>query len=232
MVLYQFMILNHSVESLVEDNYKTIKACKGMLEALEREDSGILMLSMGNWKEGREILMLADSTFMAEMTIAKGNITEDNEDGYVQAVSDAYEAFRSRWKRPIVGTDKERNMVWYSDEVNPSFVETKQAVNALMVLNQESMYNEATKIKEQSYRAIMPGIVAIVAIIVFAFIFNFFLSQALLVPLKKLIKTCKDFKPNMTGFHAKIKNNDEFAELEDGIKTVIERLREFNKTDR
>lgn len=227
MILYQFLVLNKSISALIENNYKTIKACQAMLEALEREDSGVLLLSLGEWQNGRGILNQADSAFQVSFRIAEENLTEANEDEYIADVRKTYRAFKSIWERPIVGTEKEGNIQWYTDESHTNFLKAKEAVSSLMILNQGSMYGEALIIKERSYRAIMPGIVAVAAVILFAFLFNFFLSSSLVDPVQKLIRSTKNFRPNHQNFSANLKNNDEFKELENGIQDVIEKLKQF-----
>ena len=47
--IYELQSIGTSVQQLLEDNYKSIDASKIMLEALEREDSGILLLLSGKW---------------------------------------------------------------------------------------------------------------------------------------------------------------------------------------
>jgi HAMP domain-containing protein len=100
-------------------------------------------------------------------------------------------------------------------------------VAALMTLNQASMYDEASILKERSHRAIMPGIVAIVAVIVFAFLFNFFLARALVDPLERLISTAKNFRVNLPSFNSNIKSNDEFKDLETAIQDLIIKMKRF-----
>ncbi|PKP18525.1 MAG: histidine kinase, partial [Bacteroidetes bacterium HGW-Bacteroidetes-21] len=43
MSIYEFTHLSNAINSLVEDNYKSIEASKNMIESLEREDSGTLL---------------------------------------------------------------------------------------------------------------------------------------------------------------------------------------------
>ena len=53
--IYELTTIGTSVQKLLDDNYKSINAAKMMIEALEREDSGVLLLLSGKWKQGREI---------------------------------------------------------------------------------------------------------------------------------------------------------------------------------
>ena len=225
MSIFEFIRLSRSVSSLIEDNYKTIEAAKTMLEALEREDSGILLLLSGEWKGGRTILKSADSLFYSSFNIAEKNITEKDEDKYVERIETSYVKFKEKWETPIVGTNKQNNINWYFTELHPYFLTVKTEIKALMTLNQDSMHNEATELMEKAHRAIMPGIVAIVASLIFLVIFNFFISKFYIRPIGNLIHSLQHFNAQTQKFTAGITTNDEFKKLENEIQNLINRIR-------
>jgi len=225
MSIYEFSRLGKTVNALIEDNYKSLEACKIMIEALEREDSGILLLISGQWKEGREILKKADSTFYAAFTKAKNNVTEIGEDVHIDQIEKSYTSYKELWERPIVGTKKENSIGWYFSELHPSLLTAKTHVESLMSLNQRTMYIEATLLKEKSRRAIMPGIVAIIGALVFLVIFNFFIGRYYVRPIKNLIKALKNTNSKEKKFDAKIYSNDEFKDLENEIQNLIYRIK-------
>jgi len=72
--IYELRTVGTSVQRLLDDNYKSIQAARLMTEALEREDSASLLLLSGNWKEGREIIEAADSSFQQAFEIAQKNV--------------------------------------------------------------------------------------------------------------------------------------------------------------
>ena len=228
MSIYEFLRISKLVNTLIEDNYKTIEASKSMMEALEREDSGILLLLIGKWKEGRQIIHSADSLFNSAFNIAKNNITENNEDRYIEKIGTSYLDFKKKWEPPIVGTNKERDINWYFIELHSNFLLVKSEVNALMALNQDSMHEEASKMKEQAHRAIMPGIVAIISALIFLVIFNFFISKYYVKPIKDLIHSLKKCNSQTQNFNAGISTNDELKELEKEIQNLIYRIKQTN----
>jgi len=229
MSIYEFSRIGKSVKALIDDNYKTIEACKTMIESLEREDSGILLLISGKWKEGRSILKSADSTFLSAFEKAKNNLTEENEDEHIKRILDSYDNYKSRWELPIVGTYKENSIDWYLLEVHESFLNTKLEVEELMNLNQESMYKEASALKNQSHRALMPGIVAIVSALVFLVLFNFFISRIFVRPIKKITESVKNYHTSTENFASDISYRDEFKTLETEIQLLIHRLKNKNE---
>lgn len=228
MSIYEFSRLSKSVTALIDDNYKTIEASKTMIEALEREDSGVLLLMAGHWKGGREILQSADSLFYSAFDIAKSNLTEEGEEKYIAQIEETYQKFKEKWMTPIVGTTKENSIIWYFTDLHPNFIAVKSDVKALMTLNQDSMYKESTELKESSHRAIMPGIVAIITSLIFLVIFNFFISKFYVKPIEDIIHSLKNYNSQMRNFNAGISTNDEFKEIENEIQKLIYKIKQTN----
>lgn len=224
MSIFEFSRIGKSVKALIDDNYITLKASKTMIEALEREDSGILLLIAGKWEKGRSILNSADSSFLLAFNLAKNNITEENEEIHIKNIKESYLKFKSIWKLPVVGTDKQNSSNWYLNDVHENFLNAKQEVEALISLNQTSMYEEASDLKNQSIRAIMPGIVAISFALIFLIIFNFFIGLILVRPINKIINSVKGYHSYSHNFSADIKNHDEFKILENEIQKLTQRL--------
>jgi hypothetical protein len=81
--IYELNSIGTSVQELLDDNYRSIKAAEMMTEALERQDSGILLLLLGKWEEGRRILDSADNLFEKGYQIAENNLTIPGERDFV-----------------------------------------------------------------------------------------------------------------------------------------------------
>lgn len=222
--IIEFRWLSNSVHGLIQDNYKTLEASKTMIEALEREDSGVLMLMLGEWKEGREILEKADSVFLSAYRTAENNLTENNEEKYIENITKAYHIYKSNWERPIVDTDKEGNISWYKDDIHQKFTDAKLAVNKLISLNQTSMYNEVSELRERSKRAIMPGIVSIIAALVFSLILNFFITRYFVNPISGLVDAVNNYKEGDRKLRSNITSNDEIKRLEVAISDLLHRI--------
>lgn len=219
--IFEFLKLGKTVGSLIDNNYKTIVASRSMLEALEREDSGILLLMLGQWEKGRSILDEADSLFTDALNDAQMNVTEINEQSVVDSIVDRYQLYRSRWLMPIVDTHKEGNIGWYEHNVHRDFIMTKRFVNDLMTLNQNNLYVEASTLKDKAHRAIMPGIIAIIGALLFSFLLNFYINVQFVNPLKTLIKAIKAHHPDDRLLETNIRSEDEIKELEREVNKMI-----------
>ena len=73
--IYELNSIGSSVPKLLDENYRSIHAAKKMIEALEREDSAVLLLLLGRWDEGRFLLNTADSLCIKNFDVAYTNIT-------------------------------------------------------------------------------------------------------------------------------------------------------------
>lgn len=221
MSIYEFIQLGETVNELIDDNYKTIEGTKQMTESLEREDSGVLLLMLGKWNEGRRIIQSADSAFMLALNSVSNNITEQNEPEIIEKVRIDYAKFRELWKLPIVNTQKEGNLDWYFNRLHDAFNEVKGSVKVLEALNQNSLYHEASNMKLKAHRAIMPGIIAIISAIIFTLILNFFIIRFFISPIGRMAEAVKNYVGGVAPFDAGIRTNDEIKMLESEIKKLL-----------
>lgn len=208
------------VQKILDENYKSIQASKLMIEALEREDSAILLLLLGKWDEGRMILKAADSIFTTNFQIAYNNITISGEQTHIDTIRSKYNSFKKIWERPIVGTGKEGNLNWYFKDVHKSFLSAKNAINNLIDLNNTTMYQTASKLKSRSNRAIMPGIVAIISALFFTIIFNYLVNYYMTGPIIRITDGIKQFMDKKIPFDVDVETKDEIFDLVNSIKDL------------
>lgn len=218
--IYELKYMSTSVQELLDDNYKSIDASKIMIEALEREDSGILLLLLGNFREGRTIIASADSLFEHGLKIAANNITIPGEQSFVDSIKIKYKVYKELWERPIVDTQKQGNLNWYLITVHQSFLDLKSAINNLMALNNQVMFETASNLKDKANRAIMPGVVAIISALIFTILFNFFVNYYFISPIIKINKSIRKFLDNRIIFKVEIETKDEISELANSINAL------------
>jgi len=219
--IYELRTVGASVQSLLDDNYKSINAANSMTEALEREDSAILLLLSGNWKQGREIIEPADRSFQEAFRIAENNVTIPGEKTYIAEIQKAYGAYKELWIRPIVGTSREKNLDWYFQETHGSFQRVKMAVSRLRALNAQVMYETATQVGDKAHRAVIPGVVAILSALVFTIIFNYFVNHYMVSPIINMTKSVQGFLKTNEPFRLEVETNDELQHLAHAIGNLI-----------
>ena len=221
--IYELTTIGTSVQRLLDDNYKSINAGRFMTEALEREDSATLLLQSGNRMKGREIIESADLSFQQGFQIAQKNVTISGEKAYVDEVEKTYRVYKDLWIKPIVGTNRERNLDWYFQEMHPAFLDVKLAVERLMALNDQVMYQTASSLKGKAHRAVMPGVVAILTALVFTLVFNYLVNYYLVGPIIRITSGIQQFLKTGEPFQVKIETKDELQHLVTAIHALAAR---------
>lgn len=219
--MYQLTTIGASVQGILDDNYRSINAAKKMIEALEREDSAVLLLLSGQWKEGREILKSAHAVFQQGYETVQGNITIPGEEDQVNRIDAMYKAYRDLWEHPFFGTDREINLERYFQEIHPAFQEAKFSVEKLMAMNDRAMYEMATSLKNRAHRAAMPGIVAIIAALVFTLVFNYFVNYYVVNPIIRLTEGIQKHLQTGEPLNVEIETRDELLDLKSAIQDLL-----------
>lgn len=225
MSIVELRKMGDSAEKVMKNNYQSIEASKTMLDAVEREDSGVLLWMLGESDKGSQTVEQANGVMQKALKDALLNLSEINEEEYIKKVETCYMAFHAAVEK-IINSDGNlaENNKTYAEELEPLFFKTKNAINDLMVLNQDQMYSQSAIMKENSQRSMMPGIISVVAGIIFAVLLNFFISISFINPIKKLIEAVKSFYPGSSKIDTKITSDDEIKTLENEINDLTIRL--------
>jgi methyl-accepting chemotaxis protein len=207
-----------SIQAILDENYQSIFAGEDMIEALEREDSAILLLLLGNWQRGRDQLLKADSLFMKKLEFAYSNVTIEGEKTSLDTIKSRYTLYKEIWQRPIVDTPKEGSIEWYFQNTHQAFQNVKDALNDFNNLNNTTMYNTASMLKQKSDRAIMPGLIAIIAAILFTLIFNYFVNFFFVNPIIHITERIEQFILKGTPYLIETATHDEIEQLSESIE--------------
>lgn len=218
--IYELKTMGASVQALLDDNYRSITAAKKMIESLERQDSGMLLLLSGKWKTGRQTIRAADKNFRQALETAANNLTVAGENARVEKIRKAYNAYSRLWDQPISGTSREGNLDWYFQDAHQAFKTVKAAVQDLMAINDHAMYKTASGLKNRAHRAVMPGVIAILSALVFTVLFNYFVNIYIVNPILSIIRAINGFTASDEPIHVKIDTNDELADLADSISNL------------
>jgi len=83
------------------------------------------------------------------------------------------------------------------------------------------MYDTSTFLKNRSARAAMPGIVSIIAAIVFTLLFNYFIHYYVASPIVKITRGVEDFNESGKEFKVDVETNDEIKRLANSISDLL-----------
>ncbi len=222
--IYELRILDRSFNTLILDNYKTVESLSQLMRAIELEDSGILLIMSGDYDEGKKMIRSGNSLFNSSYTLARKGIKTTEETDKLNEIALLHGDLRKIWDKPYLDAEIMNNMEWYRIEMHSRFLVIKQKVHEITEMHQEFLYKEASLIKANSRRAIMPGIVSIFASLLFAFILNFYINHYFVVPITRINQELKSFKTGQSIMDIEAGQNKELQELIQSINDLIRRL--------
>ncbi len=222
--VYQVNTMRLSVQESLDGNYKGIHAAQRMLLALETENQAIFTLLQGNWKEGRQHLTSVDSAFQIDMATIEKNGKAASQKSLINSIKKQYAAFQLLWEKPIVGTKKEENLNWYANHILPAQMKIKISLNQIIRVSNDDMYKTGLNLKNSVHRAMMPGVVAMLAAIIYLLLFNFFINHYLISPILKITKGLKNLLDQKQPFEVEIETDDEISELASTITTLVSKM--------
>ena len=218
--VYQLRVIGTSGHKMLNENYGSLNAAADMLEALERQDSAVLLLLLGKSEEGATLLASADQQFQAAMSDARRNITVNGENAAVEAVDSSYNQFRRLWKSSVWEGQDQRTLAWYTSQLHPAFVAVKAGIFELMDLNEITMYEAAADLQNKADRAVMPAIVAVLAALLFTLLFSYFVNHYMVGPIIRMTRAAEDFLSSGKPFEVTVESRDEVAHLQSAIQSL------------
>lgn len=218
--IIEFRNMGQSVEKLLDENYTSIASSQQMTGSIEKCNSGALLMLMGKEDEARYAIYQADSVFESNLKLAKSHINLPGEDSLLNSIDSLYISYRKQLFLSNVSNDKDK-LEWFVTNINKSFNTLAQEIETLREMNSESIYKTTSLLKNKAKRAVMPGIVAIIAALVFSLVFNYFINFYFISPIMKISKGVNDYSAYGIPFKINIETNDELLDLKNSVENMV-----------
>lgn len=145
--------LSRAIDGLMTDNYKSINAVNNMIEALERQDSAVLVYINEDRQKGIDLFSENNSSFLKWFNVEYNNITEPGENDYVQNINNYYSKYVKLFSelQEIRNSQGDKKSVdFYNSEFMPDFTNLKKELRDLSNLNEKAMFNGKEKATRNS----------------------------------------------------------------------------------
>ncbi len=161
-------------------NYGSIQAANGMVDALERMDSGTLLVLAGDVGGRAQTDAYADS-FEVWLGRAAANLTEPGEGDVVAALRTAFGAYRSAARTAVPG-----GVGPYRAFLFPAFAAVRAEAARLRSVNQAAMVAASAQTQRDARRAFRLTLGVGVAALAVGLAFSLALASALVRPLRAM----------------------------------------------
>ncbi len=214
--------LGRATDAILSDNYRSILAAENMVDALERQDSGTLLLFLGENEKGIAQFRENEAVFLEWLARAKDNITIQGEAGLVQSIETNYSAYRKQFSALTDFSETNKAALvptHYQDKVYPPFIQVREACVGLRNLNEETMYAASLGAGAVARRAIWSTALVAASALIVALMFSLFLAERIAQPIRRFMEASRRISSGDYSVQVPVKTDDELGHL----------AREFNQ---
>jgi signal transduction histidine kinase len=224
--------LGPSIDVILRENYRSVIACQEMKEALERMDSGILFVLLGEKEKGTELIQRNEAVFEKALQAELNNITLPEEGKKAYHLQDLFK----QYKGTLHGIQELRTSITarrdaYFSRLLPLFVQIKETADEILQMNQKNMSDandlarrSAASAKRQMYVLLLAGMIVAVAFVLFT-------GRWILRPINRLIRSAEEIKQGNLELVVESDSRDEIGQLSEAFNEMALALRESRRSD-
>ena len=222
--------LGRASDAILQENYRSILAAEKMINDLERQDSGVLLILLNFPELGLKEFRENEVSFLQWLGRAKDNITEPGEKEVVEAIEQNYTEYLHEFSqmRLLRETAHDRAVTFYHDQVLPRFRTVREFCIKLQSLNHEAMYASSNRARRLAAQAIpLISLIGAAAIIV-GVSFSLFLSRLISRPVTELKNAVSDLAQGNYAVQVPVRGSGELALLAEAFNLMAEKLKQFH----
>jgi NtrC-family two-component system sensor histidine kinase KinB len=221
--------LGKASEAILSENYRSILAAGNMVNALERQNNGILLVSLGNTKEGIASFRENEACFLEWLARAKDNITINGESELVGAIEKDYTAYRQLFSSFADIHNRPLHFADYQKNIYPLFSKIREACIRLRDLNEKTMYAASNEAKNVARRTIWSTTSAAAAALIITFIFSLLLAERIVRPVRRFMEAAKKISEGDYTVRVPVKTSDELGRLADEFNRMVVQLCRYHE---
>lgn len=217
--IFELTKLGRSVKGLIHDNYLSIDYSRSMLDALEKQQTALLLLVEGDSAIAAKQFYEADKIILNSLDSAFYNLKVKEERVLVDSVSESYATFVAVAKESFATSNF--SLSDYIANVAVPKANTSKHVKNLITINQQGLFNSAAFLETSAHRASMPGLIVIITSLIFTFVFTFLIHHYFVHPILRLTKGINDYLRYRKPFDVAMETKDELHSLKESIVNLI-----------
>ncbi|MDX9971841.1 MAG: ATP-binding protein [FCB group bacterium] len=230
--IVQVSTLGDAIDVILRENYKSVIAAQEMKESLERIDSGVLFVLLGNAETGNRFIDSYSERFEKALAVELSNITLPGERETAQRIRDRFRQYHALLAtvRDSARPSEERRAVYFA-HLMPLFQEIKHDAEAILQMNQRYMEEandaarrQAASARRHMYLWLLAGVAVAVVFIVFA-------GRWILRPLARLASSVEEIRRGNLDLVVASNSRDEIGRLSESFNAMAESLREYRRSE-
>lgn len=224
--------LGRASEAILRENYRSIMAAEQMIDALERQDSHLLKVIMGDQGSARAAFLEQEIIFGQWLQRARDNITVEGEAGLVGGIDARHRAYGAAF-RANLGTPAapqvEMTLDRYQREIHPLFEAVLNKCIALRQINEETMYRASQATDRMAQRAVWSTVAVALLALVLVIAFSLVLAERLVGPLRSFALAAQRLSGGDYTVRVPIAAKDELGQVASEFNRMVAQLEAFHR---
>ena len=230
--LWNLYRLERSVNSLMTKNYNSINAVTLMMEAVKREDSGMLVFMDIDRQNGIDTITQYNQTFLTNFDFEKGNITEKGEKEAVDKLQADYSEYSKTVFTLQSKLDESADTAhaYYSEAVEPLFSAIKADCWNIININRDAMFASKQEIADSAKQSMWMLLILSLAAVVAGYFVSRYFIRLFLRPIHQLSESIVRVREGDLGQQVPVRADDEAGRLAREFNEMTARLSAYERS--
>ncbi|WP_319418608.1 HAMP domain-containing sensor histidine kinase [Pleurocapsa sp. FMAR1] len=217
--------LGKASEAILKENYRSILAAENTIDALERQDSAILLFLLENKEQGGQQFRNNQIEFLKWLGRAEGNITIPGEGKIIASIEEAYQDYLTAFFR--LQQQNNPNTEDYYERIVPIIEQIRDRCAQLRNINQSAMEAASANAQQVSSQAIWSMAIAGATAAGISLGFSLLLTRRIVQPLTEMTTATEKIARGEYDIALQVKSEDELGVLAREITTMSQKLKAF-----
>jgi len=225
--------LNRAIDGLMTDNYKSINAVSNMLEAIESQDSAVLIYINADRQKGIDLFTNNNSEFQKWFNVEVNNVTEHREKELVQKVDSYYINYTklfSELQEIRNNQGAEKTFEFYDTKIMPDFIKLRQTIKEIAALNEKAMFAGKDRATKNAQKSVLTVLILSAVAVIGGFLVAGFYINKFLKPMHFLTESIRLVKDGDLNQQINVISKDEIGELASEFNNMTKRLQQFEQS--
>lgn len=216
---FELSSLTKSTSQVIDNSTRNVEFSRKMLDAVQEQNMALLHIEVLGIDEYDTLLIAAGERF-------NDAIKETGFYVYDLPGLDAIYSARRNYNNVIVShyidtLSREQRVEWFVNTYKTTHYQLTSAIKDFMISSQIDMEAQTKMLRDNAYRAIMPGIIALVIGIIVILIFYYFIDLYYISSITKITSGLKNYLTLNIPFNVTIDGRDEIAKLKEYIEQLL-----------
>lgn len=220
---FELSELGRTTSKVLDSSSRNIEFSKKMLDAVQDQNTALLHIEVLGLNDYDTMLIAANDRFNKAIQ-ETGFFVYD-----LPGLESIYTA-RSEFNRVVLEhmsdtLSREGHTRWFVETYKTSYYELTSAIKNFMIASQKDMEVKTEELRDNAYRAIMPGIIALSIGILIIFIFYYFIDLYYVSPILKMKRGLDNYFNHGLPFSLEVEGRDEIVKLKEYIDQLIKLIK-------